>query len=170
MASYLPATYQPGWNYGVSGVGQQVYQPYQGYQQGMSMAQPQTGGAVQGQNGPGLIWVDGEVGAKAYQMPQGWPSNQPIALWDTNDTVIYLKSTNPMGMPNPLQKAHYTLEERKAAYPQRSGDAEPVVSIDTTEFVRKDELEDMKKELMDAISSVKVPADAGNVRKGTKGE
>ncbi len=26
------------------------------------------------QGGPnGIIWVDGEVGAKAYQMPAGWP-------------------------------------------------------------------------------------------------
>ena len=59
----------------------------------------------------GIIWVDGEVGAKAYQLPQGWPANTPMPLWDTNDTIIYLKSTNPMGMPNPLQKIYYRMEE-----------------------------------------------------------
>ena len=59
----------------------------------------------------GLKWVNGEEAAKAYPMPTGWPPNKPIALWDTNDTVIYLKSCNQMGMPNPLQKARYQLEE-----------------------------------------------------------
>ena len=57
----------------------------------------------------GIIWVDGEVGAKAYQL-QG--QQGPIALWDTNDTVIYLKSVNQMGMPNPLQKIRYQMEDQ----------------------------------------------------------
>jgi hypothetical protein len=61
----------------------------------------------------GLIWVDGEAAAKAYQMPPGWPANTPIALWDSNETTIYLKSTNQMGMPNPLQIAHYELIDKK---------------------------------------------------------
>lgn len=90
--AYLPTTYSPSWSYGQPGQMMQSYQP---------------------QQSQGLIWVDGEVGAKAFQMPAGWPANTPIALWDTNDTVIYLKSINQMGMPNPLQKAHYQLEERR---------------------------------------------------------
>ena len=140
MANYLPATYQPGWNY--SGVGQQFY-PSQ-YQQAGAAQQAQPAQTH------GLIWVYGEVGAKAYQMPQGWPSNQPIALWDTNDTVIYLKSTNPMGMPNPLQKARYTLEEHRGIAPmQTSGDSMP----NGNEYVRKDDLERMKQEIMSAIAS-----------------
>ena len=142
MAYNLPATYNPTWGY--SGVGQQMYPNYQ--TQSMAMQPNQQNQ----QSGHGLIWVDGEVGAKAYQMPNGWPSNQPIALWDTNDTVIYLKSTNPMGMPNPLQKAHYRLEESKSASPMRSGDAEPNMG----EYVRKEDMERMKQELMEAISSV----------------
>lgn len=82
--------------------GQQV--SYGGY-----AAAPQQSFAAQLQNSQGIIWVDGEVGAKAYQMPAG--QSGPIALWDTNDTVIYLKSCNQMGMPNPLQRIHYTMEE-----------------------------------------------------------
>lgn len=136
MASYLPATYQPNWGY--SGVGQQMYPQYQ--QSGMQQtAQTQ-------QSNSGLIWVDGEVGAKAFQMPSGWPANQPIALWDTNDTVIYLKSINPMGMPNPLQIAHYTLEEKKSV--GRSGD----MRNDMSEYVRKEDLERMKQDLLDALN------------------
>lgn len=140
MANY-PVPYQNNWGY--SGIGQQMYPQYGQQAQPVQQAQQsaQTGG---------LIWVDGEVGAKAYQLPQGLPANQPIALWDTNDTVIYLKSVNPMGMPNPLQKAHYTLEEHKSATPVRSGDT----GTDMNEYVRKDELEKMKTELMEAISNV----------------
>lgn len=147
MANY-PVPYQQNWGY--SGVGQQMYPQYQA--QSMGMQQP-TQQQVQVST-MGLKWVDGEVGAKAFQIPQGWPANQPIALWDTNDTVIYLKSMNPMGMPNPLQKAHYTLEgadrgEKTQGY---SGDAEP--RHDMTEYVKKDDLERMKRELMESISQM----------------
>ena len=135
MANY-PVPYQSNWGY--SGIGQQLYPQYQ------SMTQP----AQPQQNTPGLIWVDGEVGAKAYQLPAGLPANQPVALWDTNDTVIYLKSVNPMGMPNPLQKAHYTLEGTKSGEANRgySGDAEPP-------YATKDDLNKMKQEIMDAMNT-----------------
>ena len=148
MPNY-PVPYQNNWGY--SGVGQQMYPQYQNQQ---SMAQlPQ---AQNTQSGHGLIWVDGEVGAKAYQFPQGWPPNQPIALWDTNDTVIYLKSINPMGMPNPLQKAHYTLEGVKSGVKDQgySEDTESVKLPDMTQYVRKDDLERMKQDLMDTIGQM----------------
>ena len=155
MPNY-PVPYQNNWGY--SGVGQQMYPQYP-----QSAAAPQT--PAQGQTGGmGLKWVDGEIGAKAYQMPAGWPANQPIALWDTNDTVIYLKSINPMGMPNPLQKAHYRLEggntgEKSEGY---SGDAKP----DMTGYVRKEDMERMKQELMDAIGSMGSPAARKTAAKG----
>ena len=126
---------------------------YPQYQQNMAQssipqpAQTQTGGY-------GLTWVDGEVGAKAWQMPQGWPPNQPIALWDTNDTVIYLKSINPMGMPNPIQKAHYKLYgmqsgEKNQGY---SGDTEQ--KIDMSQYVKKEDFDRMKQDLMDTIGKM----------------
>lgn len=152
MPNY-PMVYQP--NYGYSGVGQQMYPQYQ---QGMAQAPVQQTSQMQ-QYGPGLIWVDGEVGAKAFQMPSTWPANQPIALWDTNDTCIYLKSTNPMGMPNPLQKAHYTLEGSKAGTMQ-SG-TEPQEKHEMTDYVRKEDMERMKQELMEAISNVNTGAASG---------
>lgn len=72
--------------------------------------QNQSGGMMN----PGMIWVDGEVGAKAYQIQPG--QTTPVALWDTNDQVIYLKSMNQMGMPNPLQKIRYQIEEMPQQY------------------------------------------------------
>jgi len=164
MANY-PVPYTPTWNY--SGVGQQMYPQLQQSMNQMPMQQT----AQTTQSGPGLIWVDGEVGAKAYQLPAGWPSNQPIALWDTNDTVIYLKSINPMGMPNPLQKAHYTLEgmrsgEKTTGY---SGDAEPKCNHDMTQYVKKEDLERMKQDLIDTIGQMNTSG-TGVRKTATKGE
>lgn len=164
MANY-PVPYQNNWTYG--GVGQQMYPQFQGTQ--MSFANQQLPQA-QIQNGMGIKWVDGEVGAKAFQMPAGWPANQPIPLWDTNDTVIYLKSINPMGMPNPLQKAHYTLEgtnsgEKTTGY---SGDTEPKCNHDMTQYVKKEDLERMKQDLIDTIGQMSTTG--GVKRTAVKGE
>ena len=162
MPNY-PVPYQNNWNY--SGVGQQMFPQLQGTQMSFANQQTQTS-----QYGPGLIWVDGEVGAKAFQMPSGWAANQPIALWDTNDTIIYLKSTNPMGMPNPIQKAHYTLEEYRGTGPAKStapGPEKP--DPDLTQYVRKDDMDRMKQELMDAINSVNTSGN-NQQRRPQKGE
>lgn len=79
------------------GYGQQFYggsyMPQQISYGGVPQPVPQS------QNNSGMIWVDGEIGARAFQMPSG--ATGPIALWDTNDTVVYLKSCNQAGMPNP---------------------------------------------------------------------
>ena len=146
MANY-PVPYQNNWNY--SGVGQQMYPQWQN----QSMAQQQMPQMTQAQHS-GMVWTDGEVGAKAFQRPDWLPANQPIPLWDTNDTIIYLKSWNPMGMPNPLQKARYELEgmksgEKNVGY---SGDTEP--KHDMSQYVRKEDLERMKQDLIDTIGQM----------------
>lgn len=94
------------------------------------------------QNIQGINWVDGEIGAKAFQMPAGMTG--PVALWDTNDTVIYLKSINQMGMPNPLQKIHYTMDfDPQNHLPGQSGKAESAEPAN-----------DQVKELNDRISQI----------------
>lgn len=133
----------------------QAYQPQ--YQQPqMSYGQPQ-------QARVGIEWVDGEVGAKAFQLPAGWPANAPMPLWDTNDTVIYLKSINQMGMPNPLQKVRYTMEEQprmsaamssQAALPAGEMNQQNPSMPDMSQYVRKDDLEQKMEELKAAINSV----------------
>lgn len=155
MANY-PVPYQNPWNYS-GAYGQTCPQ----YAQNIQTPQTQTAG------NHGIIWVDGEVGAKAYQLPAGWPANTPIALWDTNDTVIYLKSTNPMGMPNPLQKAKYKLEEYHQVG-QRSGEQDPVPVHDMSDYVRKEDLEKMKQDLMETIGTM--GTSGTGVRRSAKGE
>lgn len=128
------------------------------YQQGNQM---QMGYSQQMQNGysqtqqqkVGIEWVDGEVGAKAYQLPQGWPANVPMPLWDTNDTVIYLKSVNAMGMPNPLQKVHYTMEQGQ----QSNQSMLPAndISTDMSNYVTKTDFEALKEEIKAMIGTLK---------------
>lgn len=102
----------------------------------------------------GICWVDGEVGAKAQQLPPGWDTTKPFPMWDTNDQIIYLKSFNAMGMPNPLTKLHYTIEESSRQAPMMSSQAAlPAANRpDMTGYAKKEDLEQMKEELKAMIS------------------
>ena len=95
-----------------------------------------------------MEWVEGEVGAKAFQMPQSWPANQPIPLWDSTDTIIYLKSWSPMGMPNPLQKLKYEILESQATPMLTSGAAS------ATEYVTKDDIKSLREEIQSLKDSM----------------
>lgn len=90
-----------------------------------------------------VIPVDGEVGAKAYMVPNG--STGPIALWDTNDNVIYLRTFNAAGMPNPLKKLRYVEEEPVNVLP--SGQSGTAQSVDTSKFATKDDFESLRNEI-----------------------
>lgn len=100
----------------------------------------------------GINWVDGEVGAKAFQLPAGFPAGVPIDLWDTNDKVIYLKSINPAGMPNPLQKLRYTFEDQPQTNYLPSGSSSTGNYNATNEnFVTKDDLNSFKNEIREML-------------------
>lgn len=168
MANYVTGMpYQNSWNnYG--GVGQQMYPTYNYPNAMQPQNQQMSGGFMKGE----IEWVDGEAAAKSYQIPAG--TTKPIALWDTNDTVIYLKSMNPMGMPNPLQKIHYKMEEQVPKYMGQeqaklpSGDTAPAQQHDMSQYVRKDELESMKDELKEAIESIRTMTEQKAVRSNGK--
>lgn len=87
-----------------------------------------------------VIGVDGEIGAKAFNIPNG--STGPIALWDTNDNVIYMRTFNAAGMPMPLKRLRYVEEEPAQALPAQSGAA-----VDTSQFVTKTDFEQLRNEI-----------------------
>ena len=91
-----------------------------------------------------MEWVDGEVGARAFQMPAGWPANTLIPMWDSTDTVIYLKSVNQVGMPNPMQKLKYTMEEVTPTPALVSGQTAP---SQPGQYITKDDFDEFKKEI-----------------------
>lgn len=162
--AYNPNMYNTyGQMYGNS-YGQQMYP------QSMQGMQPQSYGQAPAVKGE-IEWVDGEVGAKAYQIPAGM--TKPVALWDTNDTVIYLKSVNQYGIPNPLQKIHYRMEEQVPKYMGQeqakleSGDTN-TAQHDMSQYVRKDELEAMKNELKQAIQNAQQSSETRGARSNGK--
>lgn len=112
--------------------------PYQNWNYPITYQQPQQT--------MGLIWVDGEQAAKSYQLPAGWPANTPLALWDSNETTIYLKSTNSMGMPNPLQIAHYELIERTSVNGISGAGEERGKAWDEEIKALREEIERLKEE------------------------
>jgi len=134
-----------------------TYANQMGYS-GMPMQQPQMGQmpqqsyATPAPQGPKMMeWVEGEVGAKAFQMPNGWPANSPIPLWDSTDTVIYLKSWGPMGIPNPMQKLRYKMPEQQNQAMLMSGsnggnDGQSA-HHDMSQYVTKHDFEQLKNEI-----------------------
>ena len=76
-----------------------------------------------------LIRVNGIEGAKAYQMS----ANSTVALFDTNEDIMYVKSTDGAGFPSIR-----TFSEIK----------ESTKATQTTDYISRQEFEDFKKELM----------------------
>jgi len=90
-----------------------------------------------------MEWVDGEVGAKVFSQPIGWPAEIPIVLWDNSAKRIYIKSWNQMGMPNPIQELDYEIKERTnpALLPNN------ISGIDMSRYATKDDIDQIKQEL-----------------------
>lgn len=141
--AYNPGMYNP---YGMTNNSYGQY-PQQSSMQQASYAPMQTS--------MGMVWVDGEAEAKGKQIPAGATQ---FAMWDINEPVIYIKSLNPMGIPNPLRKIHYQVEEMQMPMKQ-SGTTNLMSSEeekeDTAQYVKRDELQSIKEEIMQAIRESK---------------
>lgn len=79
----------------------------------------------------GLIWVQGEAGAKSYMVG----ANNTVSLWDSESQTIYLKSADASGMPS-MRILDYTIREPKATLPEAN-----------TDYATKDDLEALKDEI-----------------------
>lgn len=64
----------------------------------------------QTQQNSGVIWVQGEAGAKSYLVAP----NNTVQLWDSEAQVIYLKSADASGMPS-IKTLDYTIRESGTA-------------------------------------------------------
>ena len=125
--SYNYQPYQPmyGQGYGQPMQDQlaQLRQPYQPMQM-QPMMQPQQ----QAQPDNGMIWVQGEAGAKAYMVAPG----NSVVLWDSEDHVIYIKSADAAGMPG----------MRVFEYVERTAAPRNVSAGNANQYVTRTEFED----------------------------
>lgn len=116
----FPINYQP------------TYMPQQqAYVPQMPQAQPQ-------QQSNGIIWVQGEAGAKSFMVAP----NTTVQLWDSEDQVIYLKSADASGMPT-MKILDYTI--RQAGNPQ----AAPALM--QSDYVTRDELSAFEEKIKKMI-------------------
>lgn len=82
-----------------------------------------------------LTWVTGIEGAKAYQMP----ANSTVSLFDKNDDLMYIKSTDGAGFPTIRTFKFYEETEKESK----------TISVD--DYVSKTEFETFKKEVAEYV-------------------
>lgn len=107
--------------------------PYNNYNMGMNNFYPNqfstlTQPQMSTQN---LIRVNGIDGAKGYQMS----ANSTVALFDTNEDIMYVKSTDGAGFPS-IRTFSFTEIKENTKVSQN------------TDYISRQEFEDFKKELM----------------------
>lgn len=112
---YYPTTYNP--------------MMYSGFQ-------PQQYQPQQTQNG--IVWVQGEAGAKAHPVGAG----QSALLMDSENNVFYIKSSDVSGMPLPLRIFDYQERNTNTSLATAQNPA-----IDTSIYVTKEELEKRLEEI-----------------------
>lgn len=88
-----------------------MQQPQMNYQQPSYQMSPQP--QMQNQS---IIWVQGEAGAKAYPVAAG----QSVLLMDSEDAVLYVKSTDQTGRPLPMESYDLVKRESVVNVPQIS--------------------------------------------------
>lgn len=85
-----------------------AYQPYFPQYYNPQYQQQQQ----QAQVSNGIIWVQGEAGAKSYMVAP----NNTVQLWDSESQTIYLKSADASGMPS-MRILDYTIRSNASNSP-----------------------------------------------------
>lgn len=134
----FPVGYQPVYP-------QYSYIPQQQQQQMMQQQQMVQAQMQQPVNDTGILWVQGEAGAKSWAVAPG----KSVMLMDSESNTFYIKSSDTSGMPMPLRIFDYT--ERTAQQP-----SQPQVlqhqEFDTSKFVTWDDLDRRLDEKLDEFT------------------
>lgn len=94
-----------------------------------------------------LTRVTGLEGAKAYQMP----ANSTVALFDNNEDVMYIKTTDGAGFPT----------IRAFSFSEINTQSQTSQNID---YVTRDEFNQLKEELLNGKQSIQQSADLDTTR------
>ena len=118
------------------------YNPYQ-YQMPNLQGAPMS--FANQQNNNGLIWVQGEAGAKSYMVAP----NSTVMLMDSESQRFFLKSTDISGMPQPLRifEYHETTQNAHKTAPIEQ-------TIDYSSFATKAEFNAFKEEIEGILKNV----------------
>lgn len=128
------------------------YQPYYPMQGGVpdqlsQLRMQQVPQVAPNQGNSGLVWVQGEAGAKSFLVAPG----TTVMLMDSESPVFYLKSADQSGMPMPLRIFDFT--ERSASQHNEvkpHPDFDPSIYITRKEFDERMSILTKKAEVIDA--------------------
>lgn len=93
-------------------------------------------------NDNGILWVQGEAGAKSWAVAPG----KSVMLMDSESNTFYIKSSDASGMPMPLRVFDYTERTQQV---QQSVPVAQHSNIDTSQFVTWDAFNKKFNELLD---------------------
>ena len=113
---------------------QQMYPSYN-YVPQQQLNQPVVQQVTQPVNDTGILWVQGEAGAKSWAVAPG----KSVMLMDSESNTFYIKSSDNSGMPMPLRIFDYT--ERTHQLTQSVNAIQHEQQIDTSQFITKEEFE-----------------------------
>lgn len=85
-----------------------------------------------------MIMVEGEVGAKAWQMPTNLAPNTIIPLWDTDGEHVYFRSVDAYGRPNPMKTGRIVMDKEPA-------------KDEIPEYITRQDLDSFKKEILNEV-------------------
>ena len=112
---------------------QQMYPQYvpSSFQPQMMQQQPQM---TQQVNDTGILWVQGEAGAKSWAVAPG----KSVMLMDSESNTFYIKSSDNSGMPMPLRIFDYTERTNQSTQPVNAIQHE---QVDVSQFITREELD-----------------------------
>lgn len=102
---------------------------------------------TQQQSTNSIIWVQGENAAKAYPVSAG----QSVLLMDSENSLMYIKSTDQSGMPLPLRIFEY--KEKT----QNGKETPPPVVDAKKDYISREEFDKFRAEIRDEIRRRKKP-------------
>lgn len=101
----------------------------------IQQVQPTQMSVANQQTNNGLVWVQGEAGAKSFLVAPGCT----VMLMDSEGERFYLKSADASGMPLPLRVFEY--KERTETAQQTAGGSVAAFDDLDNKFVTRDEFE-----------------------------
>lgn len=125
---------------------QQLYPQYNNYIPQQQQIQQQMPQQIQ-QNDSGILWVQGEAGAKSWAVAPG----KSVMLMDSESNTFYIKSSDNSGMPMPLRIFDY--QERTVQ--QHQSQVVKADEFDTSQFVTKEEFNKKFNELLTLSTQTK---------------
>ena len=97
-----------------------------------------------------MISVDGEMAARAWQMPQNLAPGTIIPLWDLDGQHVYFKSTDNFGRINPLRKGRVVFDDEPAIEQNLTAGE----SRTESNFVTREDFEGLRHEIQDMIRTM----------------